>query len=286
MSIEKKISNFNLYLKKSFIKSKIILSNNRVNFIKLDKIKDQGYLYIAFNVGYLNEAIFSALSLKKHTEKKIAIFTNINDPRLKNIFDFVGIIKPTHLRSKVNFMSKSPFKKTIFLDSDTYIKNNIDDIFEILDNFDVVGCIDSARKRKYISDKILEYAKIPYGFSEINTGVLGLKFNKKVKSFLEMWQNKFIKYFQETSGWDQPSFRIALWNSKVNLHVLPPEYNIRSKENMIKTKKIKKTLGKEHMRDRILHMHYSGEVHKGKFKLKKITDLEKILERKKIKINY
>ena len=183
-------------------------------------------------------------------------------------------------------MSQSPFKRTIFLDSDTFIKNNIDDIFEILNNFDVVGCIDSARKRKYISDKITEYSKIPYGFSEINTGVLGLKFNKKVKNFLKSWQNEFFRYFQQTSGWDQPSFRIALWNSKIKLHVLPPEYNIRSKENMNKNKKIKKSLGREHMQDKILHMHYSSEVHKGIFKIKKIKDLEKILERKKIKISY
>lgn len=286
MIIKKNLSVLKNYLKSNFTKSKILLSNNKVNFIKSDKIKDQGFLYIAFNKNFLDEAILSALSLKRNTKKKIAILTNINDHRLNNIFDFIGIINPSNIRSKVDFVSKSPFKKTIYLDSDTFIKNNIDDIFEILNNFDVVGCIDSARKRKYISDKIPEYSQIPYGFSEINGGVLGFRSNKKVIFFLETWKIFFFKYLKETSGWDQPSLRIALWNSKVKLHTLPPEYNVRSKEIIKKIKKNKKKLGHEHMQDKILHMHYSRDIHKGNFKVKNLKELEKKLSRKKIEINF
>jgi len=280
------IINLKKFLKAYFTRTKILLSSNNVKNIKSNRIINEGFLYIAFNKSFLEEAIFSALSLKKNTKKKIAIFTDINDPRLNKIFDFIGIINPSHIRSKVDFMSKSPFKKTIFLDSDTFIKNNIDDIFEILNKFDVVACIDSARKRKYISDKILEYSQIPYGFAEINSGVLGFKSNKKVKYFLKMWQKKFFKYIKETSGWDQPSCRIALWNSNVKLHILPSEYNIRSKEIINKIKKTKKILGHEHMQDKILHMHYSRKVHKGNFKIKNLNELERILNKKKIKINY
>ena len=281
MIIKKNFVGIKNFLKSNLTKSKILLYNNKVNFIKLDKIKDEGFLYIAFKKNFLEEAIFSALSLKKNTKKKIAIFTNINDHRLSNIFDFIGIINPTNIRSKVEFVSKSPFKKTIYLDSDTFVKNNIDDIFEILNNFDVAGCIDSARKRKYISDKIKEYSIIPYSFSEINGGVLAFKSNKKVNFFLRMWKNLFFKYLNETSGWDQPSLRIALWNSKVKLHILPPEYNIRSREVIKKIKKIKKKLGPEHMQDKILHMHYSRNVHKGNFKVKNLMELEKKISKKK-----
>ena len=286
MTIKKKISILNNYLKSNLTKSKILLYKNKVNFIKSDNIKDNGYLYIAFKKSFLDEAILSALSLKRNTQKKIAIFTDIKDKRLNNIFDFIGIINPSNIRSKVDFISKSPFKKTVYLDSDTFIKNNIDDIFEILNYFDVVGCIDSARKRKYISKKILEYSNIPYGFSEINGGVLGFKSNNRVKLFLEIWKKKFFQYLNETSGWDQPSLRVALWNSRVKLHILPPEYNVRSIEIISKIKKNKKKLGHEHMQDKILHMHYSSKVHKGKFKINNLNELEKKLTKKKIKINF
>tara|TARA_B100001093_G_scaffold518499_1_gene603573 strand:+ start:2069 stop:2929 length:861 start_codon:yes stop_codon:yes gene_type:complete len=286
MTFKKKLSILNNYVKSNITKSKILLYKNKVNFIKTDKIKNHGYLYIAFKKNFLDEAILSALSLKQNTKKKIAIFTDIKDERLNKVFDFIGIINPSNIRSKVDFISKSPFKKTVYLDSDTFIKNNIDDIFEILNYFDVVGCIDSARKRKYISDKISEYAKIPYGFSEINGGVLAFKSNKKVNFFLEIWKKKFFKYLKETSGWDQPSLRIALWNSKVKLHILPPEYNVRSKEVINKIKKIKKKLGPEHMQDRILHMHYSRNIHNGNFKVKNLKELEKKISKKKISINF
>jgi len=71
MIIKKNLSVLKNYLKSNFTKSKILLSNNKVNFIKSDKIKDQGFLYIAFNKNFLDEAILSALSLKRNTKKKL-----------------------------------------------------------------------------------------------------------------------------------------------------------------------------------------------------------------------
>ena len=76
MTIKKKISILNNYLKSNLTKSKILLYKNKVNFIKSDNIKDNGYLYIAFKKNFLDEAILSALSLKRNTQKKIAIFMN------------------------------------------------------------------------------------------------------------------------------------------------------------------------------------------------------------------
>ena len=102
MAIKEKLNILKSYL----TKSKILLSNNKINFLKSNKIKDQGFLYIAFKKNFLDEAILSASSLKKNTKKKIAIFTNINDHRLNNIFDFIGIINPSNIRSKVDFISK------------------------------------------------------------------------------------------------------------------------------------------------------------------------------------
>ena len=40
------------------------------------------------------------------------------------------------------------------------------------------------------------------------------------------------------------------------------------------------------MQDKILHMHYSREIHKGVFKIKNLKELEKKLTKKKIEINF
>lgn len=282
MNILSKYKNkLNFFIKKN----QIIKSNKNINYLKTSNLNDCGFLYIAFNKNFVQEAILSCESLRKNSKKKIAIFTDSKNENLKNFFDFVGIINPSNLRSKVDFISKSPFKKTIYLDSDTFVKNNIDDIFQILSKYDLAGCIDTARKRKNISDSIKEYSNIPYAFSEINGGVLAFKKNKRVKYFFQLWQKNFMKFYAQTLGWDQPSLRIALWKSNVNIHILPPEYNIRSKE-IFKKLADKKKLGSEHMQDKILHMHYSNKIHKGEFKIKSLKKLEKIIEKKKIKITY
>lgn len=71
MTIKKKFALIKNYLKSNLTKTKILLYNNQVDFIKSDRAKDQGFLYIAFKKNFLEEAIFSASSLKKNTKKKL-----------------------------------------------------------------------------------------------------------------------------------------------------------------------------------------------------------------------
>ena len=50
----------------------------------------------------------------------------------------------------MDFISQSPFKKTIYLDSDTLVVRNISDMFDVLDRFDVAVTNDYARKRIFV----------------------------------------------------------------------------------------------------------------------------------------
>lgn len=204
----------------------------------------KGYIYVASNdVGgvkendYIQEAIFSATSLKNiDPQAKITLFT---DKKIKNtIFDEVKIVDMS-LRCKQRFLLDSPYDKTIYLDTDTYINHNIEDLFELLDNFDLAACHCYSRKRNFT--EIPEYMNIPYCFSEINSGVLAYKKTENFNKFSNLWNHYYQKY-KKVVKWDQPSLRIALWESKINFYILPIEFNRRSqgtKEkvfNMIKTK--------------------------------------------------
>jgi len=241
---------------------------------------EKGILYIAFGPSFTQEAVMSYQSLRRYMPDVPVCFMTDSLDRLATIEDDNVIkteIKPRHIRSKVDFIGDSPFDKTLYLDSDTIIVRDISDMFEVLDRFDVAVTNDYARKREKYSKTIPEYAKIPYAFSEVNGGVMAFNSSNEAKQFLTLWKEYFYKYFNKTSGWDQVSLRISLWESRVRIHHFPFEYNIRSKANRQKQDNFKHQFGEQHMAPRIYHMHYSPEVHHGRFKMNDLDELEKTI---------
>jgi len=243
---------------------------------------EKGVLYIAFKKSFVKECLFSAESLKKHNPNiPIALFTDqeISSPYI----DIVKVIKAKHTRCKVDYIGDSPFEKTLYLDSDTIVVRDISDVFDVLDRFDVGVTHDYARKRENYCC-IDEYKEIPYSFSEVNGGFMAFNNSIASKEFLALWKEKFYKYRKQTSGWDQVSLRISLWQSKVSMVHLPPEYNIRSKEIREKVRNHHDKLGESHLCPRIYHMHYDREVHRNKFKVDTLEELEKKIQEKALEI--
>lgn len=244
------------------------------NFKDRKFIAECGIQYIAFGDSFTQEGVMSYHTLREHCPNIPVCFMTDNLERLDGIEDnnlIVVKIQPQHIRSKVDFVKNSPFKKTLYLDSDTIIVRDISDIFETLDRFDVALTHDYARKRTKYSKLVPEYEKIPYSFSEVNGGVFAFNANEKTQKFLELWQHYFYKYYSQTNGWDQVSLRVSLWESEVSLFHMPFEYNIRSKANRKKQDTFKHEFGEQHMAPRIYHLHYDSEVHRGKFKYDKET---------------
>ena len=255
---------------------------------KFNKAQEKGYLYIAFGENFYKECVNSAKLLQTKTELPIHLFTDQKDISFKekSLFYSIKYLPNLHLRSKVDYISLSPFDKTIYLDTDIIVVQEIDELFELLDNYEVLATLDTARKRENISNKISSYKKIPYSFGEINGGLLG--FNKIARDrILTKWPKIFYKYMKETEGWDQPSLRILLWELKASLYILPPEFNIRSKELLEKLKKKKHLFGKDHMSPRIYHMHLYDDIYKNK--ITKVIDPEEMISKaakKAYKISY
>jgi hypothetical protein len=244
---------------------------------------EKGYLYIAYGEAFTKEALLSIQSLRRFTNLPIALFTDQPENLYKDAkIDVVKNITANHIRAKVDYIDQTPFEKTVFLDTDTVVIRNCDDMFDLLDRFDMACVIDFARKRKKYSDTVPEYGRIPYAFSELNSGVIAFNSSQRTKDALKMWKQYFYKYFRETNGWDQVSFRVALWHSDVKIIHMPFEYNVRSKDNREKQRKYKHEFGEDHMESRIIHIHYDNEIHKGKFNIESLEQLEKIVKEKAV----
>ena len=244
----------------------------------MEKI-EKGYLYIAFGDAFTKEALMSIKSLKRFNNEPVALFTDLDQTEeFDGLVDLYAKINPQHIRAKVDFISQSPFKKTIYLDSDTLIVRNISDMFDVLDRFDVAVTNDYARKRTKYSNIVPEYAEIPYAFSEVNGGIMAYNDSLAANTFFSMWKEYFYKYYKQTNGWDQVRLRISLWRSNVRIHHFPFEYNIRSKGNREKQDRFKHEFGEQHMSPRIYHLHYeNAHVHNGKFEyeLEDLDEFEK-----------
>jgi len=228
-----------------------------------------GIIYIAYKQQkYINEAIFSATSVKKHNPNlSITIFTDHN--LTNDCFDIVKKLPINNFtfRCKQEFLKDTPYEKTLYLDTDTFINDNIEDLFDMVPRFDVCMVHDYARKRiinekhpnlpnYYLFSSHNDYKKIPYAFPEYNGGVMLYHKSEKVWNFIDYWKKKYDSLKNRTT-YDQPSLRISLWDCDIKIHSLPLEYNTRSKK--IKTKNINyRKLGlfqENHLLPRIYHWH-------------------------------
>ena len=248
---------------------------------------DKGFIYIVTGSGYVAECLYSIRSLKEHNIEKICVFS---EEQYRKVFegecDYFFSITSKLQRPKIEYISQSPFKNTIYLDSDTFINEDISELFQILEKYDFGGAFCNSRKRENYSKLIEKYSDIPYSFSEVNTGVMVFNDSLAVKELFKLWHQYYYKYLPKTNGWDQPSFRIALWESDVKLCHLPPEYNVRPKSVFQKVYNNKKTLGRLHMEPRIYHAHYSPEVHEGKFEISSLQELREKMQELAIDIVY
>jgi len=230
----------------------------------------RGVLYVAHKPNFVQEALISAESVKKHNpDLHITFFTDqkIDSPFVDD-YKLIGNFALNDRRSKIENIKNFPYHKTLFLDSDTIINYKLDDMFDLLDTFDLAMIHDLARKRKKYSNLIPAYGEIPYSFSEVNTGVMAIVKNEKTDFLFNLWKENFYKYYR-VCPYDQPSFRISLWESikqkDLKLYVLPPEYNIRSKANREKQRRFHHEFGEDHLTPRIYHMHVDTNITRGAY---------------------
>ena len=117
----------------------------------MDKL-EKGFLYIVFGESFIKEALMSIKSLKRFNDAPVAMYTDVDyNSSFDGLVDIHREISPQHIRAKVDYITETPFQKTVYLDSDTVIVRDISDMFDVLDRFDVAVTNDYARKTKKYS---------------------------------------------------------------------------------------------------------------------------------------
>ena len=187
---------------------------------------DEGVLQVATGDQYRNEAIASVKLIRPYLNgRPITLVTDTPELIPDKLFDNI-VLHPQPLmcyRDKILPLLYLPYKRTLFLDTDLEILSTIEDIFKILRSFDLVGCHAPVRWSDWRDDKV------PEGFSELNSGVLGFQRSPRQRALIKTW----LKLYDKVGiAFDQATLRSALWsvsNSRgLRTWVLPPEYNLRT----------------------------------------------------------
>ncbi|MDS0220937.1 hypothetical protein NDI54_06175 [Haloarcula sp. S1AR25-5A] len=182
----------------------------------------QGILYIATGTDYANQAIISARIAKKNTNYPVSIVSD--QPISDSVFDEVILLKDPYYNfgDKILGMKKTPYEKTLFIDTDAYILDNISELFGLLSGFDIAAAqsphnwtAETKNIRAGSIDDSLD------ALPDLNTGVIPYKMNDKTAYFLDKWDD----FYQEQHPQDQPTFVSALYDTGVDFVTLPRIYN-------------------------------------------------------------
>ncbi len=192
-----------------------------------------GYLYIAIGEMFRFEAERSSRSLRRFTKYPICLVTDeigFTSSQFDKIIYVENIGRSFEV--KITGMQLSPFDKTVFLDGDTFVCDSIDNIFDLLDYFDMAATQDlTGHSMGFWNQYQPEYQlKLKGIFHEFHTGVVGFNLNNRVKEFLDIW----LRIHRQLNMYaDMPTFREALLQYPIRMGVLPHEYNLTGLKSMV-----------------------------------------------------
>lgn len=180
---------------------------------------DRGVLYVATGEAHVGAARRSARSVRRtNPGLAIGIFCNAADPGPD--FNWTGRVEKAHSRSKVDYIPRSPFAQTLYLDTDTRVLGSLDELFRLLERFDLaIAHVAAPHSRDYQAQWRHD---VPGAFPQHNSGVL--LYRRRAIGFLEAWR---AAYHASGHKMDQITLRDLLWSCDVCYAVLLPRFNTR-----------------------------------------------------------
>ncbi|MFN3274520.1 MAG: putative nucleotide-diphospho-sugar transferase [Paracoccus sp. (in: a-proteobacteria)] len=182
----------------------------------------RGFVYAATGADYVTLARRSARSLRRVIGDSLPIdlFTDatVTDP----VFDRVHSLATVSRRPKVEALLNSRFDRTIYLDCDTICIAPIDDIFDILEHFELAICAEQRRNDQRVRQQH-PLGDVPVAFPQPNSGLIGLRKTDATRALLSEWHRVFHAGAEK---YDQHSLRYLLFHSHLRFHTLPVEYNV------------------------------------------------------------
>lgn len=193
----------------------------------------KGYLYVANKQKFIDEAKISARSIRDHSLLPIAIVCTqvLVTEEVMSFFDLVIINEEINnyiYLSKIIGLQNSPFEKTVFLDSDTFVCADISPLFEILEMADIA----TTQEKSYHTTNKINNIRFKNIIPEFNSGVIVLKKNSLTEKLLLDWFN--ICKENNISN-DMPGLREAIFENfnLIKYLILPEEFNSHGYKSML-----------------------------------------------------
>ena len=203
----------------------------------MEQLLEKGYLYMAVGAEvYFKEAFVSANSIKKLD--KNAHITLLTDSKAKEFISkyesaFTNVVhidneelKPYSgwkygiLFKVMNLYSYSPYKKTIFIDTDTYFIDSPEELFLHLDHFDICMTHSPAdRNNIKVGNSVLP------AYYAYNTGLILFNKTEVIERMFKDW----CKIYEagEFRG-EQPPFMQAYVKENIKTYILTNNWNART----------------------------------------------------------
>lgn len=197
------------------------MSQNSYRYLNKNVVymNEKGIFYIATGDQFVAEAQLSAKSVREAMpEIPIAIATDIEPD-----FEFDRVIEiddPNYnFTDQILNLHRSPFDRTLHLDTDIYMDANAEELFDVLDQFDIAVAQNHNRS-------VFDPPGVPDSFPEYNTGVVAYTNDDNLREFTRSWLSTYEDLYEGENPQNQPSFRKALYESDLRIATLPPEYNL------------------------------------------------------------
>lgn len=186
----------------------------------MGKHQEHGILYFAKGEEFIEEAKISAQQANSvMPDCQITVVTD--QDVTADCFDTVlGDESPFLKRDKARAMQRTPYDKTLYMDTDTYIDQPAWELFDLLDEFDLA--VRKNRDCYHIPTGGSEVvAGVPPGVPEFNTGIIPYRDTPAVMEMLADWEERCLQDHDS----DQRTFRPALYHSDVRFCTLQNRYN-------------------------------------------------------------
>ena len=180
---------------------------------------------------YLNEALKSAESFKRHNNIDITLFTDQPNEIPDGIFNNIKPCPFPHddsliFLNKISSCLNSPYEETLFIDGDTLCVDNIMGVFDNLKKYDYATSLTPEGGGLSIATMTKRFG-VPVDFPLYNTGVMLWRKNDRTTLLLKDWLDKYKNRTFFKNNNDQFQFRLSLWNSGVRLLTLRKTWNAR-----------------------------------------------------------
>lgn len=200
-------------------------------------MSDSGCIYVAFGRPYLIQALHSFRSLRAtNPSVPVCILTNVlpDAPRpvrewdqTKDTWVYIDAANEENRLFKTDLPRYTPFKKTLFLDSDTEVIAEISGMFDMLDYWDVALRLNDngiSPKKLKGRQRVLDGKELVANLPHWNSGVVLFRSGPKADELFSLWS----QYFKAGGiPYDQVALVEAAFRSSCRILSLDSRWNGR-----------------------------------------------------------